>query len=480
VNDSVAALGAHLRASGFDEDGITAALGDVLLWKAKAMGAARPPLVPEPLATLVTLFHVRLPVPREQAEAALAPVTLEALAAEGLLEIADGLVSACYQVTWWLGILVLHDSFDVFTVQPDHVLGGSRAAETLARGTIRVPTGRALDLGCASGVQALLASAHADHVVATDVNPRAVHLVRVNARLNGVGNVEAREGSWFEPVADERFDLIVANPPYVISPDNDLLYRDGSEEGDSLSRNVVRGVAEHLAPGGLGHVLCNWALEDGATAYGPVGEWVDGLGCDAYVLNFGPEGVVSYASRWNEHLALADPEAYPVAVGRWLEDYRKRGIETIVFGLVVLRRRVTGQPWFRTLEVRGGTTGFGGAQLLRAVEGLDFLTDLGAGGRLLDERFVLVEGHQLTHRMAFQGGEYRRPAVTLSHGEGIGVAADVDPEAVMVLEVLDGERPLSEVIAAVAAEQGRDPRELTDATLETARRLLQLGLLERR
>jgi len=95
-----------------------------------------------------------------------------------------------------------------------------------------------------------------------------------------------------------------------------------------------------------------------------------------------------------------------------------RGIESIVFGLVVLRRRVTGQPWFRTIDAGAGTTGFGGAQLLQAIEGLDFVIDSGAGPRLLDERLVLVEGHVLTHRMAFQGGEYRRPAVTLWHRPG--------------------------------------------------------------
>jgi hypothetical protein len=99
VNDAVAALGAHLRESGFHEEGIKEALGEMNAWKAKAMGAARPPLVAEPLATLVTLLHVRWPVPRDQAEAALAPVPLDALVDEGLLEVADGLVSACFQLT---------------------------------------------------------------------------------------------------------------------------------------------------------------------------------------------------------------------------------------------------------------------------------------------------------------------------------------------------------------------------------------------
>lgn len=480
MSDPVAALGEHLRRSGFTEAGIQAALGDVLLWKAKVLGAARPALVDEPLATLVSLLHVRQPVPVEQAEAALAPVPLDGLVAEGLLEVADGQVSACYQVTPWLELLVVHDTFDAATVRPDHVLGGSRAAETLARGTIRVHAHRALDLGSASGVQALLAARHSGHVVATDVNPRAVELVRINARLNGVHNVEAREGSWFEPVGDETFDLIVANPPYVISPDTELLFRDGSEGGHSLSRTIVRGVAERLVPGGIGHVLCNWALGADEPRYAPVQEWVDGLGCDALVLDFGPEHPVAYAARWNEHVALADPPQYPVIVERWLADYRERGIDTIVFGLIVLRRRITGLPGFRTVEAGPGTSGFGGGRLLRILDALDYVTDFGGRPPLLDERLALIEGHTLVHRMAFERGSYHRPLVTLGLPDAFDVAVEIDANAVLVLEALDGERPLSEVVAAVAAEQDEDPIALAETALAAARRLLELGLLERR
>jgi methylase of polypeptide subunit release factors len=479
VTDPVRALGEQLRATGFDEAGVKRALGGVELWKARVMGDARPSLAPEPLATLVSLLHVRRPVARDVARVALGAVPLDALVDEGLLADDDGRVTASFQITPWLGLLVAHDTFDASDVPADHVVGGSRAAETLARGTIRVRSGRTLDLGCASGVQALLAASHSGHVIATDVNPRAVGLTRLNARLNGFDQVEAREGSWFEPVEGERFDLVVANPPYVISPDSDFLFRDGGAEADSVSRMVVRGVGEHLAPGGIGHVLCNWALRPGEVRH-PVAEWVEGLGCDAYVLDFGPESVVEYAARWNEHLAIADPPAYDAAVGRWLAEYRRLGIETISFGLVILRRRFAGEPWFRTVAAGAGPVGFGGAQLLRAIEAFDYLEDSGPEPPLLDERLALVEGHVLTHRMRFSGGTYGKPTVTLTVEGGLGLAIEVDPTVVLVLEALDGERVLSQVLTDVVAEQELDARELSQATLATARELLELGLLERR
>ena len=102
---------------------------------------------------------------------------------------------------------------------PDHVLGISSAATSLAQLTVREPVARALDLGTGCGVQALHLAAHAQQVVATDVNKRALELTRFNAELNAVADrIEVREGSFFDPVAGELFDLVATNPPFVISP----------------------------------------------------------------------------------------------------------------------------------------------------------------------------------------------------------------------------------------------------------------------
>ena len=75
---------------------------------------------------------------------------------------------------------------------------------------------RALDLCTGNGIQAILLAAHADSVVATDVNARALAYTSFNAALNGVDNVETRLGSFLDPVDGERFELVVANPPYVV------------------------------------------------------------------------------------------------------------------------------------------------------------------------------------------------------------------------------------------------------------------------
>ena len=81
------------------------------------------------------------------------------------------------------------------------------------------------------------------------MNARALAYAKFNAALNGVGNVETRLGSFFEPVDGEQFDLVVANPPYVVSPESAYLFRDGGLRGDAVSEHVVRHAPASLAPG---------------------------------------------------------------------------------------------------------------------------------------------------------------------------------------------------------------------------------------
>ena len=109
----------------------------------------------------------------------------------------------------------------------------------LARLTVRRPVARALDVGTGCGIQAILASRHAERVVATDVSERALAFAQFNLAVNGIENVELRQGSFLEPVEGERFDLVVANPPYVVSPENDLVFRDSGLGRDRVSEQIV-------------------------------------------------------------------------------------------------------------------------------------------------------------------------------------------------------------------------------------------------
>ncbi|GEM_PF-147724 len=113
-------------------------------------------------------------------------------------------------------------------LRPDHVVGIGPATTLLTQMTPREKVGRALDLGVGMGVQTMHLLSHCDHIVATDISARALAFARFNLILNAYDlglerenieeRVSLRQGSLFEPVEGEQFDLIVTNPPFVITP----------------------------------------------------------------------------------------------------------------------------------------------------------------------------------------------------------------------------------------------------------------------
>lgn len=91
----------------------------------------------------------------------------------------------------------------------------------------RLPTEQAVrvaDLGTGSGAIALAIASErplAD-VIATDASPAALEVARANAAANQLARVQFRLGSWWQPLAGERFELVVSNPPYIAAGDPHL------------------------------------------------------------------------------------------------------------------------------------------------------------------------------------------------------------------------------------------------------------------
>ncbi len=290
----------------------------------------------DPLSVLLRVVLLDTPVAAADAERLLGRHSLGLLERAGLLERnEDGLVDGTVRVVPHEHLLIASDRFSAG--HADHVAAVHGPSATLAHLTVRRPVARALDVGTGNGIQSLLAAVHAERVVATDVNQRALSFGAFNAALNGIDNVEFRHGSFFEPVAGEHFDLVIANPPYVISPESSLLFRDSGLPKDAVSEQVVRTLPAHLAEGGYGSVMVSWVQEsDDATARPAA--WVEGSGCDALLLHTGSDEPLRIAAQWNRDLR-SDAEAYAAAIDRWLEYFAAEGIEQIAFGCVVLRRR---------------------------------------------------------------------------------------------------------------------------------------------
>jgi len=133
--------------------------------------------------------------------------------------------------------------------------------ELLVELALREEFGSALDLGTGSGAVALALKRHRPgaRIVAVERSAAALAIAKRNALRLGL-EVEFRHGLWFEPVAGERFDLVVSNPPYVREGDPHLAEGDvrfepcpalvAGPDGLDAIREIVGGAAGHLRPGG--------------------------------------------------------------------------------------------------------------------------------------------------------------------------------------------------------------------------------------
>jgi methylase of polypeptide subunit release factors len=347
----------------------------------------------------------------------------------------------------------------------------------LAHLTVRRGGERALDLCAGNGIQAILLAAHAEHVVATDVNERALAYTRLNAALNGVDNVETRAGSFFEPLDGERFDLVVANPPYVVSPETAYLFRDGGMRGDGVSELVVRGIPQMLAPGAFACVLIAWALDPDDPAERPR-TWLEGSGCDAFLLHTSTDDPIETATLWNREL-VDRPEAYADALDRWLAYYRELGIERLGYACLVLRRRLeSGEAaaagWVEALQLPRQALRPAGRHVARLFETHDHLAGDAAGQALLRRRLRVADEAVVSRDSRFHAGRWHAQAPTIRLEAGLPFTAELDPPTARLLAELDGSRTLEEALAGAVVE-GDDTRA---EGLDLARRMLEIGFLE--
>jgi len=184
----------------------------------------------------------------------------------------------------------------------DVVLAPGETAAILYRAARQLGhSGTSLDLGCGSGVLALLLAAQSDRVIATDLNPRAIELTELNAQLNGIVNVECRQGSLFDPVAGEFFNLIVSQPPYIPHPPDtpETLFLHGGLRGDELARELIAGIPEHLVPQGRAVIFSDWLLRTDER----LPDRIPNVGLRASLYASPPLTPESYARSYGDELA---------------------------------------------------------------------------------------------------------------------------------------------------------------------------------
>ena len=416
-----------------------------------------------PLSVLARVLVLGEPVPRAQAvgaglpdswlaggEQVTCPVRLQAVAHGGT------------------DVTVPHDPGSAAAqVHAEQVLGIGAASLTLAAATPRSPVDRLLDIGTGNGVQALLARGHAGLLVATDRNPRATAFARLAGVLAGV-EVDARTGDLLEPVAGEQFDLVVSNPPFVVSPGRRYTYRDAGHPGDDVCRTLVQQVPSVLAPGGHAVLLVNWLHLAGEDGDERVRSWFDGTGCDGWVVQRELAAPEDYVTAW---LRDTDETAFDALYDEWVDALA--GVEAIAFGVLAMHRRSDGRPPRVVLdEVDQQTAATWGEEVTAHFAGRELLE-----GDLLAARLRVRDDVRL-HQVAERTDEGWLAEVQLLQQErGLRWTCSVDAYGANLLAACDGTRPLGDLVELLATSVGLSTGEAAEHVIPVVRQLVAQGFL---
>lgn len=490
---ALAGLREDLREAAYTVEGLDGLLGPVAsaaLHREQPLPAHRATetVGGEPVACLLRCFVLGQPVSEAHLAAALPRTGVDGLLALGLVQRTEGeaLRAACdlrpygtEQETWW----VASDLSELATGGPlptDHVLGIGGASTTLASWTPRPRVGRALDLGTGCGVQALHLAGHTGERTVTDLSGRALAFARFTLALNGV-DADVRRGSLLEPVQGERFDLIVTNPPFVITPrraDVPLYeYRDGGAAGDVLVAGLVRDLAAHLEPGGIAQLLANWELRAGEDWRERVGGWLAGTGLDAWVVQREAQDVAEYAETWaRDGGHRPGTPGFEALYAAWLDDFAARGVERVAFGVLTLQRPATvREPWHDLVEVPHPVAAPMGPTVLAGVRARTWLAEHDADD-LLDVAWQVAE--DVTEERVGRPGAVDPAVIQLRQGGGLRRVVRLDTLGAGLVGACDGELTARQLCSGLAVLTEASVDDVVLAVLPLLRELVADGLLQ--
>ena len=497
------------------------------LWFARTSSAS--------LAVVARLFLLADAVPTASAEDALGAELVSALQAAGLLVSPDAgeshsgdpspgehaeeserrLVSSVSIAPYSLPVgvprlagrrkpdtLYLASDFGTLTrpevLDGDFVLGLGGAGRTLIEITPREAVTTAADIGTGCGIQALALALHADTVIATDISERALEFTRLNAKINGVGNIETRQGSLLEPLQGKTVDLLVTNPPFVITPQaarGQFEYRDGGMPGDQLMRSLVRDIPHHLSDGGQAAMLGNWEVGQPDAEAGP-SAWHkaaqdEAASADEVAVGTAAAGQTSlmviereqlsptaYAHTWiRDGGVVRASEKWNADTAAWLDDFVSRGVEQISFGWMRFKRGAGGVPVVAAHRV-SGPLGANAAGVAASLDTRMAMLEWLAGAEdseIADTAFV--RGSDIVEHRHHTPGTENPSVIEMAQGTGFGQTLTVDTALAAFIGVADGTMTLRTVAGALAALLEVDSDKLCQQLVEQVRDILPLGFV---
>lgn len=384
------------------------------------------------------------------------------------------------------------------TLRKDHVLGIGHASRSLAQFTERQAAQRALDLGTGCGIQTFHLLSHCEHVTATDISERALGFTAFNLLLNASAlgidpqqpddRVILKLGSLLEPVEGEKFDLVVSNPPFVITPRSEgenaasqFTYRDGGMAGDQIVSTLVRQLGTVLNDGGTAQMLGNWEIPGDSEEQKEWDErprqWV-GDSMEAWFIQREELTPEQYAETWlRDSSETADRAAFEASYRRYLLDFSARSVSAIGFGMIWLRRpaKDAPEPLLRRFEeITYPIQQPLGPFMTEAIELFD------SSAHLSDEELLslhLMVAPDVTEERHTEPGAEHPGVILLREGAGLRRTILESTATAGFVSACDGELSVGQIVGALEALLGWDGDSERQELLGHIRELILKGFL---
>jgi hypothetical protein len=421
------------------------------------------------LGVWTRLFVVGVPVPAEHVASALAPLGFDEARECGLVW-----GNTEYLADWGAQFdgerLLFSDQRPNTTGgrSREHVLGIGGASKLLRDLTLDERVGSALDVGTGCGVQAL--ALNADAITATDLSERAIAFAALNAVVNGV-ELELLQGDLLEPVAGRRFDLVVANPPFVVAtPGSGWTYRDGGREADGIAAELAAASTSLLNPGGTMQFLGNWLHVKGQAWTERVADWIPDEGARVWVVEREVLDPLDYVRTWQRDSGETHDADQAAA---WLDWFEANEVEGVGFGFINIRR-IEGPTEVVCEEVRHAveTPWRDRVGDWFAIREQDLEPET-----LWQASLKVAEGVALQQVAALAGEGWEVDRQWLQQANGMRYAEEVDPLVVAFLGACDGRAEVRLQVQLLADTYGAEPAMLYAQLYPVIRHLIERGFL---
>ncbi len=425
---------------------------------------------------LTRLFFLGLPVEEKELQSFFPQEFVNACFACGLINNASGAVTP-------QTLLIPVDQWYLASdVHPTNIQYGEHYVPTLSQPArhlfsfaITKPVHSTLDLCGGCGPHAMAASRFSETVMTTDSNYRAAKFVDFNAALNGFTNIEAVTGDLFSPVRGRAFDLILCNPPFVISPSTNSGFRDNEFELDFLLQKILKEAPDHLAPGGFFQTTCEWVQIQGEEWTERLERWLSSNGCDAWILEANCQLPESYARNRIRETSPSD-DTHMISLDKYVHYFEERDVEAIRGGLIFLRKR-EGSNWRDFSSLREAVSKPIGDAVLQGFANRDLIHSTNSRDAIMNSRLVICGGVQQQEQSHWDGDNWTTDAIRLQNGAGIPCEVVIDEQVRSLLNEFTGGRTVNEVLQHFSAMHGMSLDNAEARGIELVRLLLDQGII---